>query len=1013
MLLCAPLAVALAALLSLPVAIDDAADKANYVEGLAERSLHSLVVDAAQEFLDDYAGHARAPTVRYRMADALYEMEEFADALPHWRTLADLDGFRFQSESQLRLGQCELQVGTPAGAAQALRRLVEQGPQYLQLPARALLGESQMRLENWDAAAEVFTDVLKRQPQGGYARDARVGLVWAAFRRDLFEETAARAEELLRGGLEPELRREIAYLAGESLLELGRNNEAADAFAGVDSGLYATPALRGLGFAHAGAGRAAEAAEAFARLLEQDLDSDQAAEASLQLGSQLLQKGDAEGSLAALQAATARRDAPTLYWTARALIALQRAPEALPLLDAALQAGPDEELLAHVHGARGDVLTQLGRGEEAAQAYGKAGSLDALHAASISLLNEGDALGALERVTPLVEREPESASLRLTRAEALFTLGRYAEAEADFQSVLAAGGAGQMARVSSRLAWCRYLVNAHAEAAPLFARVLRDHPDTPEATEAGFMHGRSLQLADRKAEAVVAWHTFTQSMPNAARRDEALLGMAELQPGVEGLPALETLLADHPESPLRARALLETAERRSAAGDCAGAVQPYADLLQASADPELVSTARYGLAWCLEEAGQHDQALQILAPLVDPWIDAAQHETTPQSAFDFDLSQAALELCTWVAHEAQQPQRAEQCVRALAHMGAAGPVVLDAARTAAAAWRTAERPELALALLGELAQSDDSNPDALIEAVWVALESERVDDAWTPMQLALQRAPDDGGVAEAAFFLGEALFATEDFARAAPLYAASANASGSTLSDKALYKQGFSHLRMDEYAAAASAFERVVQDHPESALQGESLFLLGECRFRLDDFAGAVTPLQRLLAEHQGHESSAKARYRLGLALGQLERWDEAEPVLADLARQSPDFPQRIEAELWRARALAALGSQRAAQAAFERVISEDRGLLAARARIGLGGLWIDEGRLEPALSEYLKVAVLYTTSDEVSQALYMAGHCLERMGDPEQARARYQEVIAKHPSSSWATQARDRLQAL
>src|SRR5690606_1955635 len=117
------------------------------------------------------------------------------------------------------------------------------------------------------------------------------------------------------------------------------------------------------------------------------------------------------------------------------------------------------------------------------------------------------------------------------------------------------------------------------------------------------------------------------------------------------------------------------------------------------------------------------------------------------------------------------------------------------------------------------------------------------DDALAPMQTALQRAPDDAAVAEAAFFLAQALFEREDFARAAPLYAASADAEQSTLADKALYKLGFCHLRAEQLQPAAAAFERLVGGHPESPLHGESLFLLGECRFRQDDFAGAVPPL--------------------------------------------------------------------------------------------------------------------------------------------------------------------------
>ena len=88
-----------------------------------------------------------------------------------------------------------------------------------------------------------------------------------------------------------------------------------------------------------------------------------------------------------------------------------------------------------------------------------------------------------------------------------------------------------------------------------------------------------------------------------------------------------------------------------------------------------------------------------------------------------------------------------------------------------------------------------------------------------------------------------------------------------------------------------------------------------------------------------------------------------------------PEFENAVEAELWRGRALAARKKTRGARQAFERVIALDRGVLAARARLGLGHMSRDEGDLDEALSQYLKVAFLYAHEAEVSEALYHAGH--------------------------------------
>jgi TolA-binding protein len=156
-----------------------------------------------------------------------------------------------------------------------------------------------------------------------------------------------------------------------------------------------------------------------------------------------------------------------------------------------------------------------------------------------------------------------------------------------------------------------------------------------------------------------------------------------------------------------------------------------------------------------------------------------------------------------------------------------------------------------------------------------------------------------------------------------------------------------------------------------------------------------------------------KARFRLGVALAELKRWENAERVLARLAQQSPDFPNMAEAELTRGRCLAKQDQERAAQAAYERVIQLDQGLLAARARLGLGTMRYDAGDMEDALSEFLKVALLYAHDEEVANALYMAGQCLEQMGQTGSARGRYREILDDHPSTTFADAARERLDAL
>src|SRR5262245_60033684 len=60
---------------------DSSADEQyNYISGLFEKGFHDLVVTESKKFLAANASHPRAPLVRYRLGQSLFELKKFADA---------------------------------------------------------------------------------------------------------------------------------------------------------------------------------------------------------------------------------------------------------------------------------------------------------------------------------------------------------------------------------------------------------------------------------------------------------------------------------------------------------------------------------------------------------------------------------------------------------------------------------------------------------------------------------------------------------------------------------------------------------------------------------------------------------------------------------------------------------------------------------------------------------------------------------------------------------------------
>lgn len=491
-----------------------------------------------------------------------------------------------------------------------------------------------------------------------------------------------------------------------------------------------------------------------------------------------------------------------------------------------------------------------------------------------------------------------------------------------------------------------------------------------------------------------------------------MLAQGLADPGAGGTQALTRLINEQADSDLAPEARFELAERAWAANDVPAARAAYRALIDAFPDHALVPRARYGLAWCAYSEGAFDQASAELRTLLTPPSNNTNATPKPASAA---TQLSAWELLAWSEASADRPAEAAQAWKQLA-AGAAPPELLfDTGLTVVVAYQRAENLPAARAQLQALLQKL-ADPELIarthLEAVFLAVMAGDLPQA--EAALAQASSAPDVDVSEASFFLGEAHVQAGQPERALAHYQAAAR-NASPLAAKALYKLGFVQLEAQRYPAAEAALTRLVDEFPKSELRGEALFLLGEARYQQQAFDSATAPLETLLREFPKHAVVPKARFRLGLAYGQLARFEACEQTLAQLAKSTPDFANLAEAELWRGRALSARNQTRAARQAFGRTLALDAGasVLSAAARIGLGKLSQAEGEHEAALSEFLKVAVLFADPEAVAEALCLAGACLETLGDPVNAAKRYDEVLADYPTSSFADTARTALRRL
>ena len=269
----------------------------------------------------------------------------------------------------------------------------------------------------------------------------------------------------------------------------------------------------------------------------------------------------------------------------------------------------------------GRSLEGLGRPADAASAY--AAVLDLAQAdpsTAAAALSRGRALEAANRPEDALEAYANAAGrfagqadgLRaaLARARLLAKLGRHGPAAAEYERLIDDGAAREgLAKIGAtpdamlaELGWSLVDASKSAEADRVFARLLKEHPSSPHATDARFNLAESANQARNHAEVVRLLAPLAAAKPAASPGPSGPPDPADrLMPAVlyrlgrtqverrdwpSAATTLDRLLAEFPENPYRREARFLRAEAALQTGDAAAAEPGFAGLLAEPARPE-------------------------------------------------------------------------------------------------------------------------------------------------------------------------------------------------------------------------------------------------------------------------------------------------------------------------------------------------------------------------------------------------------------------------------------------
>ncbi len=202
-----------------------------------------------------------------------------------------------------------------------------------------------------------------------------------------------------------------------------------------------------------------------------------------------------------------------------------------------------------------------------------------------------------------------------------------------------------------------------------------------------------------------------------------------------------------------------------------------------------------------------------------------------------------------------------------------------------------------------------------------------------------------------------------------------------------LYAVGEKELDRSRYAEARTAFQKIVERHPQSIYAPRARFLMGEAYYRESEWDKAIKEFETFRSFYPRHQIADLVQFRLAMSY-----YDQMKPVEQDqaitqkamdafktLVREYPDSRYAGDAlakidicrgriaqkELWVASYYLNQGNAIAARQRLEGVIKDyPRTLVIPEALFRLGEVYASDGRMQDAQEAFRRVADEYSYTE-------------------------------------------------
>ncbi len=543
------------------------------------------------DYIKKYMNHRYASEVIMRRGETLFAQQLYQPAAEWLAAAAARPGFESADYATMREAVALAKVGKQTEAGNLLAGIFTKFPNSKRFPVVLKTGHALARgqirdnhpadavalvekllphaqgdeetaalaMDRADAAAAIparraesigfYAEVASKHPKSSVAPQALYLAGYGALTHGDYPATLQYADAFLANYPKHELEPDVRYIAAESRLQLGKYDEAEKLYADL---LRDYPKHADAESWRVRQGTALELQKKYAEVVAllqpiagQIKNAEARAEALYLVGSSLAEQKQFAAAVPELEASLAaapksRQADEALLLLGQSYFATKEADKARETLQKLVADFPASKVLDRAHFRLGEYAVAANDLKRAAAEYrmvvekwpNSSLAPNALHGLGWAMFDQRAYPEAEDVFNTLVEKFPKSnLNVRghYARGLARHQLGKFADAAADLQAVLSAGGVGQGERSDARyvLGLCQVGLKQPADAAATFQTLLKDDPKYAALDKVYYELAWAEKQAGHDKEAVDAFAELIKQCPDSPRVGECQFHVGE------------------------------------------------------------------------------------------------------------------------------------------------------------------------------------------------------------------------------------------------------------------------------------------------------------------------------------------------------------------------------------------------------------------------------------------------------------------------------------------------------